>query len=265
MQNSEVPTHVRTWTADALSVRAYPTHEALAEDAARITHHHLLQLLSSQGHAAAILASAASQVKFLDVLTSLPGLDWSRITLFHMDEYLGISPEHPASFRRFMRERVAGRVQPRAFHFLEGDALEPIRECDRYATLLRQQPIDLCVLGIGENGHVAFNDPPVANFDDPLLVKIVKLDEACRQQQVGEGAFPNLESVPQYAFSLTIPALCSARKMLCVVPEKRKATAVKATLEGQVSVACPASILRRQPHATLLLDSDSASELSARL
>jgi glucosamine-6-phosphate deaminase len=228
-----------------------------------MAHEYLRQLLISQGHAAAILASAASQVKFLDALARLPGLDWSRITLFHMDEYLGISSEHPASFRRFMRERVENRIRPHRFHYLEGDTLEPVNECERYASLLRAQPIDLCVLGIGENGHIAFNDPPVADFQDPLWVKLVKLDEPCRRQQVGEGAFPNFEAVPQYAFSLTIPALCSARKLLCVVPEKRKAEAVKAALQGPISTVCPASILRQQPHATLFLDADSASLLTA--
>jgi glucosamine-6-phosphate deaminase len=179
-----------------------------------------------------------------------------------MDEYLGITDAHPASFRRFMRERVEQRVHPGVFHYLQGEALEPIKECERYARLLKTGPIDLCCLGIGENGHVAFNDPPVADFDDPLTVKLVKLDEACRRQQVGEGAFPNFDAVPQYAFSLTIPALCAARKMLCVVPERRKARAVKAAVEGSITTACPSSILRRQAHATLFLDSDSASELS---
>ncbi|MBI2924691.1 MAG: glucosamine-6-phosphate deaminase [Verrucomicrobia bacterium] len=250
---------LKTFTADSLAVRVYATHEELAADAARLAHEFLQQTVATQGHAAAILASAASQVRFLAALTALPGLDWSRVTLFHMDEYLGITADHPASFRRYMRERVESHVTPRVFHYLAGDALEPIKECERFTRLLRAQPIDLCCLGIGENGHVAFNDPPVAAFNDPLTVKIVKLDEACRMQQVGEGSFPNLGAVPQYALTLTVPALCSARKLLCVVPENRKAQAVRDALKGPITTACPSSILRQQGHATLFLDAESAS------
>ena len=137
----------------------------------------------------------------------------------------------------------------------------PLAECERYTRLLRAQEIDLCCLGIGENGHLAFNDPPVANFNDPHFVKLVKLDDACKMQQVREGHFPSVEAVNPYAFTLTIPALCSARKMLCISPEKRKAQAVRDALRGPVSTACPASFLRKQSHATLFLDADSASLL----
>jgi glucosamine-6-phosphate deaminase len=259
--NEPKPIQARTFSADALAVRVYATHDELAGDAARIAGDYLVQMLATQGEAAVILASAASQVKFLAALTGLPGLDWSYITCFHMDEYLGISADHPASFRRYMREHVESRVKPRAFHYLGGDGLEPIKECERYARLLRGQPIDLCCLGIGVNGHIAFNDPPVADFNDSSMVKIVKLDEACRQQQVGEGAFPAIEAVPQYALTLTVPALCAAKKMLCIVPENRKAEAVKNTVQGPIHTACPASWLRKQSHCTLCLDSDSASLL----
>jgi glucosamine-6-phosphate deaminase len=250
-----------TFQVEALSVRVCERLEDLAVAAAHAAHECLREAVSRQGQAAAILASAAAQVKFLEVLTSLTGLDWSRVTLFHMDEYLGISDQHPASFRRFLREHVVRRVKPKTCHYLAGDAPEPIQECDRYAGLLRAQPIDLCCLGIGENGHVAFNDPPVADFNDPRAVKIVKLDEACRRQQVGEGAFPNFDAVPQYALTLTIPTLCAAKRLICVVPERRKAQAVKDALRGPMPTTCPASILRRQPHATLYLDAESASLL----
>jgi glucosamine-6-phosphate deaminase len=178
-----------------------------------------------------------------------------------MDEYLGIDAEHPASFRRFLREHVIRKVNPRTVHYVQGDAAEPLTECDRYTALLREQPVDVCCLGIGENGHLAFNDPPVADFRDPRTVKLVQLDEACRRQQVGEGAFPQLDAVPRYAYTLTIPALGAARRMICVVPERRKAGAVHAALRGPVSSACPASFLRQQPHCTLYLDYDSASLL----
>jgi glucosamine-6-phosphate deaminase len=261
MPSTNEPTATKTFQADSLSVRVYATQEDLAMDAAQIAGDYLQQTLASQDLAAVILASAASQVKFLAALTGFPGVDWSRITCFHMDEYLGISPDHPASFRRYMKEHLEGRVKPRAFHYLGGDGLEPIKECERYARLLRGQPIDLCCLGIGENGHIAFNDPPVADFNDPASVKIVKLDDACRRQQVGEGSFPTFEAVPQYALTLTVPALCSAKKMLCVVPEARKAEAVKHALQGPIHTNCPASWLRTQGHCTLFLDAQSASLL----
>jgi glucosamine-6-phosphate deaminase len=249
----------RTFQADALAVRVYRAQNELARDAAVMAQRYFQETLERQGAASAILATGNSQLQFLDALVALGGVDWSRVTLFHMDEYLGIDANHRASFRRYLRERVESRVKPGQFHYLEGDALLPLKECGRYANLLSAQPIDLCCLGIGENGHLAFNDPPVADFNDPHPVKLVKLDEACRQQQVGEGHFPNLAAVPQYAFTLTIPTLCSARRMLCIVPEQRKAPAVKDALLGPISPVCPASFLRRQSHCTLFLDGDSAS------
>ncbi len=254
-------TTVREFIVDALPVRVYARLEEMAVAAAHAAHHCLRTAVERQGRAVAILASATSQVKFLEALTGLGGLDWSRVTLFHMDEYLGISDQHPASFRRFTREHVVEKVKAGTCHYVAGDALEPFQECERYAGLLRAQPIDLCCLGIGENGHIAFNDPAVADFNDPRLVKIVKLDEACRRQQVGEGAFPTFDAVPQYAFTLTIPTLCAAKRLICVVPERRKAEAVRNALRGPIHTSCPASILRRQPHATLYLDAESASLL----
>lgn len=248
----------RAFQAGSLPVRVYDNQAALAQDAAKQAQACLREAIAQGGAAAVILATGNSQMQFLDALVALGGVDWPRVTLFHMDEYLGLDDQHRASFRRYMRERVEGRVKPRAFHYLAGDALLPLSECERYARLLAAQPIDLCCLGIGENGHLAFNDPPVADFADPHRVKLVKLDEACRWQQVGEGHFTNLESVPQYAFTLTIPMLCSARKMLCIVPERRKAQAVRDALRGPVSTACPASFLRGLAHCTLFLDSESA-------
>lgn len=251
----------RAFTADALAVRIYDTQSNLAMDAAKQAQACLRDVLHRNGSAAVILATGNSQLQFLDALVALGGVDWSQVTLFHMDEYLGIGDRHRASFRRYMRERVEARVKPRTFHYLAGDAVLPLSECERYSRLLAGQPIDLCCLGIGENGHIAFNDPPVADFSDPHQVKLVKLDEACRLQQVGEGHFPNLDAVPQYAFTLTIPMLCSARQMLCIVPERRKAQAVHESLKGLISTACPGSFLRQQAHCTLFLDAESASLL----
>ena len=258
------PAPVRTFQADFLPVEVFTSAEELSENVARRVGRLLAETVERQGSAAAILATGNSQIRFLKRLGELGGVDWSRVTLFHMDEYLGLPAEHPAGFRRYMKDRVESLVRPHVFHYLAGDADLPQIECDRYAALLRSQPIDLCCLGIGENGHLAFNDPPVARFDDRDWVKLVKLDDACKMQQVREGHFPDLDSVPKYALTLTLPALMSARTILCLAPERRKAVAVRNALRGAVSTVCPASFLRRQGHATLLLDTDSAFLLDDR-
>jgi glucosamine-6-phosphate deaminase len=183
--------------------------------------------------------------------------------LFHMDEYVGLGPDHPASFQRWIRERIADPTHPREAHYLDGQA-PPGPECDRYAALLAAHPLDLCCLGIGENGHLAFNDPPVADFADPLDVKIVELDPGCRRQQVNEGHFATDADVPALAMTVTIPALLRAARVLAVVPDSRKAVAVQAALEGEVTTACPASRLQRTPHATVFLDTDAAALLRPR-
>ena len=177
-----------------------------------------------------------------------------------MDEYVGVGPDHPAGFQRWIRERITDRVHPRQAHYIDGLA-DPDAECGRYAELLVDHPLDLCCLGIGENGHLAFNDPPVADFDDPLDMKVVELDRECRLQQVHEGHFPDIDAVPDLALTATIPALLRARTVLAVVPEARKAAPVRAALAGPVSTACPASYLRTQDNVTLFLDPGSASLL----
>ncbi len=249
----------KSFHVDELAVEIYNTETEMSQSAAEIAIRYLQKLLQKQDTAAVLLATGNSQLKFLDALMTLGGVDWSRIILFHLDEYLGISPDHSASFRRYMQEHVAQRINYREFHYLEGDALEPLLECDRYSNLLQAQPIDLCCLGVGENGHLAFYDPSVANFQDPESVKLVKLDVINRQQQVNTGHFPHLDSVPQYAFTVTIPLICSAKKIICLAPTKRKAKVVQQMLQGTISTKCPASILRQQPQATLFLDIDSGS------
>jgi len=261
MTESSCAAPLRHFTVDALPVKIFADRPALAEFAAAEVHAYLRDVIARQGSAAAILATGNSQIEFLKKLVALPGIDWKKVTLFHMDEYLGISADHKASFRRYLRERVESLVQPGAFHYIDGNTLLPLDECERYTRLLEAQPIDLCCLGIGENGHIAFNDPPVANFRDPHLIKLVQLDDPCKMQQVREGHFANLESVPPYAFTLTIPALFKARKLVCIAPETRKAKAVKAALQGEISTTCPASALRTQEQAVLLLDSESAALL----
>jgi glucosamine-6-phosphate deaminase len=250
-----------SFRVDALQVQVYHSDVELGEDAAGIVQQYLQNILNQKGVAALLLATGNSQIQFLDALIGLGGIDWSRISLFHLDEYLGIPADHSASFRRYLRERVENWIQPQQFYYIEGDTLQPLIECDRYTKLLKAQPIDLCFLGVGENGHLAFNDPEVADFNDPYTVKLVKLDDANRTQQVNTGYFPNLENVPQYAFTLTIPMICSAQKILCLAPGKRKAKVIKQMLQGDITTDCPASILRKQPQATLFLDADSAAEL----
>jgi len=259
------PSPDKEFRAGELFVSIHSDISGMAQSAACLAAEQLSKALADRSEAAAILATGNSQIAFLEALIAGQGkewnLDWSKITLFHMDEYLGLPETHGASFRKYMKERVEAKLKPRIFHYIEGDALEPVKECERYAELLAAQPIDLCCLGIGENGHLAFNDPPVADFSDNRLVKIVKLDEACQIQQVGEGHFPDVDAVPQYAITLTIPALCQVGRMLAIVPEKRKAKAVLQSLTGPISTACPGSYLRTQGHCILYLDADSSSLL----
>lgn len=218
--------------------------------------------LDARGAGNVMFASGTSQLAFLDVLAARPGIDWSRVTGFHMDEYVGIDGDAPQSFARYMREHIVSRVRPGAFHYLDGTATDPDAECARYAALLADHPLDLCCLGIGENGHLAFNDPPVADFADPRSVKVVTLDDACKRQQVGEGHFPSVDAVPPRAMTVTIPALLAASVVLAVVPEARKAVAVRDALEGPVATSCPASVLQRTTHAHVFLDPESASLLT---
>lgn len=252
---------IKTCQVDALSVRVYNSSNELAQDAACLAQNYLQSLIAQQGTASIILATGNSQIQFLEALKSDESLDWSRITCFHLDEYLGIAANHPASFRRYLRDRIEKSANPRQFHYIEGDATEPLAECDRYTKLLTAQPIDLCCLGLGRNGHLAFNEPSVADFKDSHSVKLVKLDESTRQHQVQGGYFPNLEAVPQYAFTLTIPTICSAKKILCLAPSKGKRHAAYKMLQGAISTKFPASVLRTQAQAVLFLDVDSAEEL----
>jgi glucosamine-6-phosphate deaminase len=250
-----------TFRCDAATVRVHDSAGELATAAAKEAAAAIARALHERGAANVMLATGNSQLRFLAELVQSIDLAWTSVTAFHMDEYVGLGVDHPASFRRYMRDRVAGLLPFRAFHYLDGLA-DPEIEAERYATLLVAHPLDLCVLGIGENGHLAFNDPPVADFDDARLVKVVTLDDACRRQQVGEGHFPEVSAVPTHAITVTIPALMSARSVIAIVPERRKAEPVRAALEGPVSTTCPASILRTRDHVSIHLDRDSASRLS---
>lgn len=250
-----------TFAIEQLTVRVLDDVTDLARAAAGDAALVLARAIEERGEAAVMLATGNSQLAFLAELATRADLDWARVTAFHMDEYVGLPASHPASFQRYMRERVALWLPLREFHYLRGDTPDPVGEANRYAALLRAHPLDLCCLGIGENGHLAFNDPPVADFEDPLDVKVVALDLACRLQQVGEGHFASLDDVPLRAITVTIPALLRAHRVLAIVPEARKREPVRAALTGPVTTLCPASILRRQPHATLYLDDESSSLL----
>lgn len=248
--------------ADRLQVEIHEDRGNLGMAAAGAMAGRMKALLARQERVRIVFASAPSQNEFLAELGSTPGLDWRRVTAFHMDEYVGLGPEAPQSFSRFLVESLFNRVKPGAFHPLNGLAVDPEGECRRYRALLAEAPIDIVCAGIGENGHLAFNDPP-ADFGTTEAIHVVRLDDACRMQQVGEGHFAKLKEVPEQALSLTVPGLLSARRLLVVVPERRKAAAVKAALEGPVTPDCPASILQRQSHARLYLDRESSSLLAS--
>jgi len=251
----------RTRIVERMRVVVHPDVAALGRAAADATADVLRCAVAERGVAHAMFATGNSQLAFVEALVhGTLDVPWSDVVVFHMDEYVGAGPNHPAGFRRWIRERIVDHVRPREVHYLDGTA-DPPAECDRYAGLLSGHPLDLCCLGIGENGHLAFNDPPVADFDDPLVVKVVELDGPCRRQQVNEGHFASLDEVPTQAMTVTIPALLDAATVLAIVPEARKAQPVRRALTGPVSTACPASILRTQSHVVLHLDTGSAGGL----
>jgi len=250
---------VKSLSIDALQVKVAGETREMARVAAGDAAEALGSSIAARGEANIMLATGNSQLVFLEELVMIGDVDWSAVRAFHMDEYVGLHPTHSASFQRYMRERVASRVPFKEFHYLTGSTGDAEAEAMRYESRLRAFPLDLCCAGIGENGHLAFNDPPVADFDDPRDVKVVALEAASRNQQVGEGHFATLSEVPTHAITVTVPALLRAARLLVIVPEARKAAAVRAALYGPISTACPASVLRRQPNATLYLDADSAA------
>jgi glucosamine-6-phosphate deaminase len=243
-----------------MTVAVFESNAALGQAAAVDFAAILRREVSAHGEVAVIFATGNSQLTFLQALRGVSELPWEHVTAFHMDEYIGITQDHPASFRRFIREKISEPFQPRATYGINGDAADIEEELAHYAALLNAHQPAVSVLGIGENGHLAFNDPP-ADFHTPETIHVVTLDETCRRQQVGEGHFPAIDLVPKRAISLTIPALLKAKHILALVPEARKANAVQAALEGPVTENCPASILRTQKHVKLYLDRDSAAKI----
>ena len=246
---------------DDLLVSIYLTNQEMGMAAAEEAAAMIRKAILDNGHANIIIATGNSQLTFLDALSSKEDVDWSRINVFHMDEYVGIPADHPASFPLFLHRHIIDKVKPANFYPIIGQTKDLRETCRRYEQMLRENPADLCVLGIGENGHLAFNDPPLARFDDPKWVHVVRLADSCKRQQVGEGHFRSIEDVPAEAISLTIPALLAAKRVLAIVPEERKAAIIAQTLTGPISPLCPASILRRTAHAHLYLDADSGARL----
>jgi glucosamine-6-phosphate deaminase len=243
---------------DGLAARAFEDRATMGRAAAAAAAAVLRDTLTARGEARVVFASAPSQNEFLDALVATSGIAWDRVTAFHLDEYVGLPGDHPQSFCTYIRQRLFTKVKPGEVHFMNGAASDPAAECRRYAALL-VGGLDLACIGIGENGHLAFNDPPVADFNDPILVKTVTLEQACREQQVHDGCFARLEEVPTEALTLTLPAILGAREIVCVVPGPTKTEAVTATLRGPIGTACPASGLRRHPDAALFLDAASAA------
>jgi len=227
-----------------------------AEEAARI----LVNTIKEKGEAVFVAATGASQFEFLENLTSISSIDWSKTAMFHLDEYVGIPETHPASFRKYLKERLINKVHPGSVYLINGDAEDPESECERLSRIISEKEIDVAFVGIGENGHLAFNDPP-ADFDTEKPYIVVELDEACRRQQLGEGWFKSLDEVPRRAISMSIKQIMKSRNIICTVPDSRKAQAVKDCLEGDISPEHPASILRKHKSAFLFLDKNSAKLL----
>lgn len=219
--------------------------------------------IAERGTARIVAAAAASQFEFLEALTSTPNIDWRSIELFHLDEYVGLPLEHPASFRTFLREHLIEKSGISNFHFLAGER-DPAAVCREVGQALGRAPVDVAFIGIGENGHLAFNDPP-ADFETEEPYLVVELDEACRRQQVGEGWFPTLVDVPQKAISMSVRQILKAQEIICVAPDARKAQAVKDCFAGEMSPLAPASILRTHPNTTVFLDVNSATLLDPKL
>ncbi|SOD13299.1 glucosamine-6-phosphate deaminase [Pedobacter xixiisoli] len=250
-----------TNTETKLDVRIYETRKEMGRAASDKFVKEANELLKIKEEINVVFAAAPSQNEFLETLQP-ESLDWSKINAFHMDEYIALAADAPQGFGNFLKQRLFNKFNFKSVNYLNGNADDIAAECARYTNLLQEHPVDIVCMGIGENGHLAFNDPPVADFEDTQTVKVVILDEICRQQQVNDGCFANLEEVPTKALTLTIPALLSASYINCVVPGPTKAEAVKHTLESEISTANPSTILRTHPNVVLYLDDDSSKLIS---
>lgn len=261
MSSPERPFPKSSFEAGLLGVEVFAGRQQLGQAAGLDVAARMLDLIVRNGRAVVIFAAAPSQNEFLATLRSQPEIDWSKVVAFHLDEYVGLAEDAPQSFRHYLRTHLYDHVHPGVVHLIRGEAEDPQAECERYTVLLQQTKPDVACLGIGENGHIAFNDPPVADFQDPAVIKIVELEERCRVQQVHDGCFPALEDVPTRAFSMTIPTLMSTPYLYTMVPGRLKAEAVRCAVKGPITTECPASILRQHPSCRLYIDQDSAGLL----
>jgi len=243
-----------------MTVRVFGTSREMGAEAAKHTADALRSALRDDGVARMIMATGNSQLEFVEALREHSEVPWGSVTVFHMDEYIGMASSHPASFARWLKEKVSDWLQPGTVHYINGQARDLDAECHRYEELLKEAPIALTCMGIGENGHIAFNEPDATDFKDEHWTRLISLDDASRVQQVVEGHFSTVAEVPERAITLTVPALLSARLVQIVVPGVRKANAVRQALHGPVSPSCPASILRQLANATLFLDEDSSGQ-----
>lgn len=244
--------------AAKLKVQVYDSRKSMGEASARDAAAKIKELLSKKSEINMIFAAAPSQDDFLAALKNDSGIQWDKINAFHMDEYIGLDPEAPQGFGNFLKDRLFGKVNFKSVNYLNGNAKSIDEECERYTALLKKYPTDIVCMGIGENGHIAFNDPHVAFFNDPKMVKEVELDLKCRNQQVNDGCFDTLDKVPTHALTLTIPALVASEHVFCIVPAKTKADAVYKTVTGEITEKCPASILKNHEKAILYTETDSA-------
>ncbi|MGB7437456.1 MAG: glucosamine-6-phosphate deaminase [Candidatus Acidiferrum sp.] len=245
-----------------MRLRVFDERKSMGQAAAVQGAAAIQKAIADHGKARIIGASAASQFEFLEALTATPGIDWKRVELFHLDEYIGLPMTHPASFCKFLQDRVVAKTGISNYHFLNGEE-NPLEVIRRTNAAIRVEPIDVAFVGIGENGHLAFNDPP-ADFDTEEPYIVVNLDEACRRQQVGEGWFPDLETVPKQAISMSVKQVLKSREILAVVPGPKKAQAIKACFEGPISPMAPSSTLRTHGSATIYLDKESAALLNPK-
>jgi len=260
MSNSALS--ARTLRVGEAQIEIYGSTALAGEAAARKAAELISSAITERGKARVIGATGNSQIPLVEALVNQKKIDWKAVELFHMDEYAGMKPDHPSSFRYWIRTRLEEKVHPGKVNYLQGDAPDIDAEIERYSRLLNEAPIDVAFVGFGENGHIAFNDPPVADFNDPKTVKVITLDEACRRQQAGEGHFKDVASVPLHAVTITCTGLFRANAWVCSVPEARKAEAVRNALEGPISEQCPASLVRRHPNTYIFLDPESASLLA---
>jgi glucosamine-6-phosphate deaminase len=256
------PMEVKQFEVGTMKLEIHANQKAAGEAAARSAAQALKQLDQTRSAIGVIFATGASQLETLHALTSTPDLPWKKVHGFHLDEYVGMDENHPASFRRYLRENLTRRVPMAEFFEIDGTSSDSDRVRQNYVQQLHEANPQLCLLGIGENGHLAFNDPSEANFNDPDAMKVVTLDTACRQQQLAEGWFERFEDVPKHALTLTIPTLLKVPKLIVSVPGRRKAESVRRTIEDPISTACPATILRSHPDVTIYLDEESASALN---